>query len=79
MKSKNEKYILEENGITCPSCLQIKYSRSKISKFIEQLEALNNNPLYFEGNRSVYFENAKDYKSEKDYLEIKWACNECFG
>jgi len=79
MKAENEKYVLNENGITCPSCLQIKYSKNKISRFIEQLELLKYNPISYGENRSIYFENAKEYKSEKDYLEIKWACNECLG
>lgn len=79
MKTDKEKYILDEEGVICPSCLNIKYSMNKISRFIEQLKSLKYNPTTFGENRSIYFEHSKEYKSEKDCLQIKWACNECLG
>lgn len=81
IKKNNQsiKYVLDENGITCPSCLKVKCSINNVSRFVEQLESLKYNPTTFKKNRSIYFEYSKDYKSENDYLKIKWACNECIG
>lgn len=75
----DEKYVLDKKGIVCPSCLEIKYSTNKISKFINQLKSLNIHSVFHPENKSIYFEYAKEYKSEEDYLRIKWACNECLG
>lgn len=79
MKSDKEKYVIDKEGITCPSCLQLKRTKEEVSKFIEQLNSLTINPTVCGENRNYYFESAKKYKSEIDYLEIKWACNECLG
>jgi len=78
MENKNQKYILDENGIVCPCCLKTKIALNKISRFIDQLESLKPQSYYMD-NQSVYFVTAKKFKTEEDYLEIKWACNECLG
>lgn len=71
LKKVEEKYLLEKEGITCPCCLNVKYSKNKISTFLDQLKSLKIHPVSYQEDKSIYFEYAKEYKTEKDYLEIK--------
>ena len=79
MKNTKIKYTLEKDGITCPCCLKSKPSINLISRFIDQLKSLEYHPISYHDDLSIYFIYAKEYKSEHDYLQIKWACNECLG
>lgn len=79
MDTDKERYVLDETGITCPSCLKVKYTKNDVSRYLGQLKSLEYSPVSHADNQSIYFLYSKEYKTEKDYLKIKWACNECLG